>query len=426
MDRKLVTTYLLKEDRRETKSIIERELKIKVTEGKITSIIGPRRAGKTYFLYKLREKFGNFLHINFEHTAFSGIQAREIYDVISLYHEIFGRKPENLFLDEVQKLKDWQTLVRSFLDSEEYTIFISGSSSKLLSREIATQLRGRTLSYLLLPFSFREYLGVRNFRIKKFFTIEEEGKIRKLLREFLSYGSYPEVALKKEKERILKEYYNTILYNDFVERFGIRNVEAAKFLFEFCFQNFSKEFSVRKFINYFSSKCGKTAKHVIYDYVEKLPETLAIFFVEKFSKNIYERKSWPRKIYVCDLGLSKVLGFDEEIGKKMENVVFLELLRKINVNPLINIYFLKSKDHEVDFVLKEGLKVKQLIQVTYASAGEEIERREIKALLKASDELKCQDLLCITWDYEDEEKIKGKKIKFVPLWRWLLHIKTRS
>ena len=195
MDRKLVTTYLLKEDRRETKSIIERELKIKVTEGKITSIIGPRRAGKTYFLYKLREKFGNFLHINFEHTAFSGIQAREIYDVISLYHEIFGRKPENLFLDEVQKLKDWQTLVRSFLDSEEYTIFISGSSSKLLSREIATQLRGRTLSYLLLPFSFREYLGVRNFRIKKFFTIEEEGKIRKLLREFLSYGSYPEVVL---------------------------------------------------------------------------------------------------------------------------------------------------------------------------------------------------------------------------------------
>ena len=164
IDKKLLTTYLLKESKRQTKEIIEREVKIKVIPGKVISIIGPRRAGKTYFLYKLRERFPDFLHINFEHMVFEKIKTTEIPTVISLHAEIFGRKAKTLFLDEIQELKEWEKLVRSLLDSGEYIIFITGSSSKLLSREIATQLRGRTLSYILLPFSFREFLQAKNIQ----------------------------------------------------------------------------------------------------------------------------------------------------------------------------------------------------------------------------------------------------------------------
>ncbi|RLI90342.1 MAG: AAA family ATPase, partial [Candidatus Altiarchaeales archaeon] len=116
-----------------------------------------------------------------------------------------------------------------------------------------------------------------------------------------------------------------------------------------------------------------------------------------------------------------VIGFEKDIGKRMENVVFLELLRKTNKHPLLSFYYFKDyQGREVDFVVKECLKVKQLIQVTYASDRDEIDEREIKSLLKASELLKCKDLLCITWDYEGEEEFKGREIKFVPLWRWLL------
>ncbi len=418
MNKKLITEYLLKEERRDVSKIIERDLKIKLIEGKVVSIIGPRRAGKTYFLYKLREKFKNSLHLNFEDSSLKNLQVNEIYDVLALYQEIFGRKPRTLFFDEIQNLKDWQTLIRSLLDREEFNIFITGSSSKLLSREIATQLRGRSISYVLLPFSFGEFLKIEKIKPTKYLLMEEEAKIKRALRNFMGYGSFPEVILKRDKERILREYYNTILYTDFIERFGLKNMELAKSLFEFFFQNFSKEFSVRKFLNFL-----RAGKNTIYEYVEKLPETFAVFFVEKFSKSIYLRKSWPKKAYVCDLGLSKILGFSEDTGKKMENTVFLELFRLVNINPLTTVYFYKSKEgYEVDFVIKEGARIKHLIQVTYASARDEIDRREIKALLKAGRELKCKNLLVITWDYEDEEKINNKKIKFVPLWKWLLGV----
>jgi len=413
--------YLLKEERRETRKILERELKVDHIRGKVVAIIGPRRAGKTYFLYKLRENFGNFLHVDFENVAFKGMKEGEFFEIISLCHEIFGRGPETLFLDEVQELKNWQSLVRSLI--EEYNVFISGSSSKLLSREIATQLRGRTVSYLLLPFSFREFLKARNFEIKKYYTIEEEGGRKKELRKYLEYGAFPEVVMKKEKERILKEYFNTILYNDYVERFGLENIELAKTIFEFCFQNFAKEMSVRKILNYLSSTGVRAGKNTLYTYIHNLPETLTVFFVEKFSQSVYERVSWPRKVYICDLGLSKILGFTQDLGKSMENVVFLELLRGMNIEPLRSIYFYKTKDgREVDFVIKEKAKIKQLIQVTYASGRDEIEKREVRSLLKAGEELRCKDLLVITWDYEGEEKIGNQKITFVPLWKWLLGI----
>jgi predicted AAA+ superfamily ATPase len=420
---RLVADYLIRESKRDLKDIVEREVKvILVGKNKGISIIGPRRSGKTYFLYKLREKLKlNFMHIEFDNVVFKGIKAEEMFDVISIYKEVFGVKPEVIFLDEIQALEDWPLLVRSLLDSGEYFIFLSGSSSKLLSKEIATQLRGRTISYFVFPFSFREFLTAKKVKIKKFYSLDEEAEIKRKLREYMEYGAYPEVVLNDDievKEKVLREYFETTFYKDYVERFGLKNIGLARTLFEFMFQNFSSEFSVKKFINIANVRASK---NTVYEYAEYLPETLDIFFVEKYSKSVYERKSWPKKIYVCDVGISKILGFDTEIGRKMENVVFLDLFVGKNENPLREINFYKSKKgHEVDFVVREGAKIKQLIQVSYISTEQEINKREIKALLEASKELSCENLIVITWDYECEKKINEKIIKFIPLWKWLL------
>ncbi len=396
----------------------ERELKIQPMEGKAISIIGPRRAGKTYFLMHEFLKHPEFsLYMDLESIEFSGLKAEDILKVIALYEARYKGKVKNVLVDEVQNLHEWQSLVRTLLN-RGYVVFISGSSSKLLSKEIATSLRGRTLSYLLLPFSFREFISVKGMKPKEPYSEHEVQTMKIYLNEYLEYGSFPEVVMSENKEKILKEYFDTIFYKDFVERHSVKSMETARVIFEYLFQNFSKEISIEKIKNYIMHRIGVETKRTIYSYADKIEDTFAVFFVDKYSESVYKRRNWPKKVYVCDVGIPSILSFSQDTGKKMENTVFLELLRKTNSNPFLQYFYFKDyQQREVDFVIKERNRVKELIQVTYASGKDEIERRELRALKKASELLNCKNLKVITWDYEDV----SEGIEFIPLWKWLLN-----
>ncbi|MEM0476613.1 MAG: ATP-binding protein [Candidatus Aenigmatarchaeota archaeon] len=417
MNKELIKDYFLRE--RKFRGI-KRELEVKGVKDKAISILGPRRAGKTwYMLYLLNNFYQDSLYVNFEDLAFRNIKAEEFFEILKIFVEVKGFSPKTLLLDEIQLVKDWESLVRTLID-RDYRIFITGSSSKLLPKEIATQLRGRTISYLLLPFSFREFLIANKFEIKEYYIFEERGKLLRLLDRYLKEGGYPEVVFSDEKEKLLKRYFDEIFLSDFVERHKIKSFELGRFLFEFIFQNFGKEISINKIGKNIKERVSFTNR-TLYDYIDKLQDTLNVFFVDKFSKSVYIRRSWPKKVYIVDTGISVLVRFSQDIGKLMENCVFLELLRKTNIYPLIEIFYFKDyQQNEVDFVIKEGLEIKQLIQVTYASNKDEIEKREIKALIKASELLKCKDLLIITWDYEDEINFENKTIKCIPLWKWLV------
>lgn len=407
-----------KEYEKVPKDIMERELKVPLNSDFVISIIGPRRSGKTYYLFSLLKKL-DAVYLNFEDTRLMQIEAKEIRDLIRMFIEIYGKKPNYVLLDEIQNIKEWEKIVRELHDLKKYRIFITGSSSKLLSKEIATQLRGRNLSFTLLPFSFREFLKFKGIQFNRYATKEEEAEIKNLLIEYLEFGGFPDVVKNEEKLRILKEYSDLILFRDFIERHKINNLDLARMLYISTLQNFSKEISVRSLFNKLRANL-RIAKDTVYEYVTKLEDTMFFFFVKKFTKKVHLRETWPKKIYLCDTGLTKIVRFSPDYGKLMENCVFLELLRKTNENPLIEIFYFKFTNGEIDFVIKEGLRITQLIQVTYASNRDEIEHRELKSLIKASDLLKCKNLLVITWDYETEEKINNKKVKFVPLWKWLI------
>jgi len=421
MQPSLVKDYIVEWAKKETAKGINRELEVPRRKDKVISVIGPRRAGKTYYFYQLLgEEKENSLYLNFEDTRLMDVNFKEIRDLIRVYMEVAGKVPSNLFFDEIQNVKNWEIALRELLDLQRYNMFATGSSSKLLSREIATQLRGRTFSYLLLPFSFREFLKAKNVTTE-FLTMDDAAKIRRLLRDYLEFGGFPEVAFEEtEKERILKEYFEMTLFRDIVERHKLKNISLARFLLSFFLQNFSKEFSINKIVK--SLKSQKFGKNTLYSYVNKIQDSVVLFVLNRFSPKVYQRESWPKKIYLCDTGLTKVVRFSEDIGKLMENCVFLELLRLTNKKPLLEIYYWKNHQQaEVDFVLKEGTKIEQLIQVTYASGKDEIEEREVKSLLKASKEIKCKDLSVITWNYEDAVKINNRIVKFIPLWKWLLY-----
>jgi len=424
MDRSLIVDFF-EEYKNFQPEMIERELKIEISDRFITSIVGPRRVGKTYYLLFLRRFFKNPLYLNFEDSRLFDLTYKELRDVIRIFIENYGT-PDTLLLDEIQNMKGWEIILRELHDLKKYKIIVTGSSSKLLSKEIATQLRGRTLTYLLLPFSFREFLRAKNFnqRVK---TLDKTAELKKLLLEYLEYGGFPDVVFSEKKEKILKEYADLVLFRDFVERHKIENLEVARFLHNFVIQNFSKEISINSIYNKLKSLNVRISKDTVYKYMTKLEDTVFFFFLRRYSKRVHLRESWPKKIYLCDTGLSKVVKFSEDTGKLMENLVFLELLRKTNENPSLEVYYYRTKNNkEVDFLIKENGRVTNLINVSYISSFDELEKREYISLLEGYYEVKEHNpkLAIITWDYEDEKELswfgKKGKIKFIPLWKWLL------
>ena len=419
MDRKEVLDYL-NEYAGLNPKVISRDLEVPIDSDFIISLIGPRRAGKTYYLFQISKELDNPVYLNFEDSRLRDITYKEIRDVIRVYTELHGKEPKSLLLDEVQVIDGWSIAARELNDLKKYKIFITGSSSKMLSAEIATQLRGRTLSYLLLPFSFKEFLRIKDMDAKNA-TKDKEAMIKNALSEYMEFGGFPEVVLGAEKQKILKEYSDLILFKDFIERHEIRNIPLARYIHESILQNFSKEVSSNAIFNKARAAGISVSNNTVYDYLEKLNDTVMFFFLDRYSKKVHERESWPKKVYLADTGLSKAMRFSEDKGKLMENVVALELMRKRNYDPNLEIYYMKNENREVDFVIKSGAPISALIQVT-AELNDENYGREIGPMVSASERLNCNDLSIVTWDQESVEEYKGKKIRVVSLWKWLLGI----
>ena len=388
-------------------------------------IIGPRRSGKTYSMFQAIKKIMDsgtnkscVLYINFEDSRLSSASIEDLNNMLEVFFEIY---PENkqrktwFFLDEIQLIEKWESFVRRLLDHENVQVFVTGSSSKMMSKEIATSLRGRSLTYRIFPFSFKEFLAANKVNIGKYLSSVERIKIINGLREYMEYGGYPEsVIYKQERERILREIIDVTIYRDVVERHNVKNLKVLRIFFVALFN--SEMFSVHKFFNFLKSQGMKLSKNTLYTYFEYLRDSLIVYPLRKFAYSYKDVEGSISKIYFVDNGLLHSQGIKDQ-GRLMENLVFSDLQKKWEEN----LFYYRSPDgKEVDFVLKEGRKIEQLIQVCYDIENYVTKEREIKGLFKASRELKCNNLLVITWDYEAEETIDNQKIFYQPLWKWLL------
>jgi len=412
----------------ELPDLIEREKKIDVDIPirRAISIVGPRRTGKTYFMYQLIYNLirsgvekNRLLYVNLEREPLVVCEPGDLSRLLDIFYEIY---PENLkkkcyiFLDEIQNVDNWERFVRTAMDSRNLQMFISGSSSKLLSREVSTSMRGRTLCEEIYPFSFREFLLARGFKLEKYLSSSDRIKLLSLLSKYL-LGSYPEVVIyEKEREKILSEILDVTIYRDIVERYSVKNLKALRLTFTGVAN--SPYFSVHRFSNYLNSLGIRVSKNTIYAYLEYLSDSMILYQLRKFSKSYKKIYQTVPKLYFVDNGFLLVEGI-EDIGRFMEGVVFVEFIRK-GLKTNRDLFYYRSNGYEVDFLIKNGKGVKQLVQVTYASDKDEIEKREIKSLIRAGDGLNCRNLLVVTWDYEDEIKVDNRIIKCVPLWKWLL------
>jgi len=393
----------------------------------IKIITGARRSGKSYIMRQLAKhlmKEGvdkkNILIVNFEDPGFIDLNTKLLQQIFDVYREF--QSPQGkmyVFLDEIQEVPQWEKWVRTMQELGKANIIVSGSNARVLSKELATVLTGRHLDTTVMPLSFKEFLKFKNSEIKnKLKLINKDIEVKKLLREFLEFGSFPMVALEQEKEKLLLAYFDDVINKDLIKRYKIRKTEKIKGLIKFYLSNISSPITFTS-----SGKFLKMSAETTERFSGYLETSYLVFFLKRFSYKLREQERSPRKIYGVDTGLANTIGFrfSANLGRLAENVVFLELKRRAYANPNIEIYYWKSLTHEeVDFVVKENTEVEELIQVCWDIQEANTKKRETKALRKAMEEFKLDRGLVITEDYEGEENFDGKKIRYVPLRKWLL------
>lgn len=393
----------------------------------IIVISGARRSGKSFIMRQLVKSLirentekNNTLIVNFEDPRFTELSTKTLQIIYEAYLEFLNPKEKPyIFLDEVQEVENWEKWVRTLHELDKARIIISGSNAKLLSRELSTLLTGRHLDLVVFPLSFREFLTFKGIDIADTLEIvNKEIQLKRLLRECLEFGSFPEVILAEEKKQILLNYFEDILNKDIIRRFKIRKTEELTHLAKFYLSNISSLIT-------FSSL--EKSLMISADTIEKfsgyLEDAYILFFLKRFSFKVKEQEKSPRKVYAVDTGLANVIGFrfTQNMGRLAENLVFLELRRRKMLEPNLELYYWKDIHHrEVDFLIKENLKVRQLIQVSWEVTKYETKNREIRSLLKAMEEFELKKGLVITEDFKAEEDFNGKKIEYTPLWKWFL------
>ncbi len=377
-----------------------RQLQVPLDLGKIVTIVGPRRAGKTWYFFQMiasLEERGvqkkQFIYLNFEDER---LELESDYDqILGAYLELY---PEQelaeiyLFFDEIQELNGWEKYVRRLYDTVSKKIFLTGSNAKMLSQEIATSLRGRSLSFEIMPLSFYEFLTFKDIDPKDRYSTRNRARIENSFAEYLVWGGYPELVEIEThfKPDVLQEYFNVMLYRDLLDRYEIRDAFVLKYLIKRLIASFTKEFSVNKFYNDLKSRGVKISKNSIYRLIEQIFSVYMVTAVEKYDPSLVKREMSNRKIYLYDNGFASAtrFSFSEDRGQLLENLVFTKLRKDAE-----DIHFLKN-GYECDFVISTGVEQPIPVQVVETLHQENL-NRELKGLEKARQRLKSEEGLLI-------------------------------
>jgi predicted AAA+ superfamily ATPase len=326
-----------------------------------------------------------------------------------------------LFIDEVQAFPEWSRWLRTLFDQRRYEIFVTGSTSDLSLNKMPSELRGRAINTLVMPFSFAECLRLRGIEPDTYLKPAETGSVLNALSEFLDFGGYPEIVKCEDpvlKRILLSELYATVIQRDLVEKCGIRKTSIFKAFVNSLFGSACRNLSIPTLVNWFESQGTRISNVAALNYLNYAQSAFLFFLVYPYSRKIRERNTKP-KLYVSDSG---ILGlFDPDMAKKLENAVLVELIRRGE-----NIHYYRTESADIDFAITRENKVCDLIQVCYSINDPETYERETESLVNASEKLDCKNLTIITINEEKNIKLEGKEIKVTSAWRWLLQIRNES
>ena len=384
---------------------------------------GVRRSGKSTIMHQIINKLltktskNNICYVNLDDQRF-GNDLEKIFDT---YLELSSPdKKIYFFIDEIQNIEFWEKWIKSKYDKNRNIKFIiSGSTTTLLSKEYGYLLSGRYFRIAVMPFAFDEILNFKKIDFEgKMPPIQNKIKLKRTLAEFIEFGGFPEVVLEKNKKiktERLKTYFESILLKDVILKNKIRQSNKIEDLAYYSLSNISSLFTYKKLSDALNISTVTAEEYFLFIRDSFLIDSLAFF-----SYKVKEQLQYPRKIYSIDTGLRNAVCFKfrENLGQLYENMVFIELKRRKK-----KIYYWKNKRAlECDFVVKEGLKITEAIQVCYDIEDPDTKKRELNGLMTAMKEFDLNSGLIITEDFEDRQAIDGKSIRFIPLWKWLIDV----
>jgi len=422
--REVFKKLIINSQERDYTDLIKRDYTIPTDTNKIVSLIGVRRSGKTYMLYSLIEALRqttsreNIIYINFEDDRLFPIKLQNMDDLIEAYYALYPDKREEkvyFFLDEVQNIEGWERFVRRIYDTLDIQLFVTGSSSKLLSSEIATSLRGRTIVYEIFPFSFKEYLTYKQIEIN-LYSSSSLSYIQNAFNTYLKDGGFSETfgQSKDVKKRILKDYLDLIVYKDIIERHAIKNHALLRHLIKYLFVNMGTLISVTKLYNEYKSRGYRLSKDTLYEYISYLQDAYTLFTTPIHRNSVKEEQRHPKKLYAIDNGFKKLfdISLSHDYSKLYENMAFLHLRRQTS-----EIYYFKGTQ-EVD--LYANIKGGLLVNISYDIESEATLNREIKALKEGMKYFNLQKSYLVTKQRDENIEVDGNIIVIIPMWKWLL------
>ena len=395
-----------------------------------TVVVGMRRTGKTYFTYQRMRvlvtsgvPLERIVHVNFDDDRLKGLRLEDLRLIGDVHAELYPEAAKEkcwYFLDELQEVEGWEIYARRLLDSHLVQLCLTGSSSKLLSGEIATQMRGRSLDVEVFPLSFSEFLQFNGI-VKKGpvapYSSRTAGLLRHAMGRYLEEGGFPDVqgADFRVRVKMLQGYVDAVLYRDVIERHEVPSVQALRYTLDYIKHNFAHKISARAISGVLKAVGVSDNREYIANYLDWLEQAYLIYRVPVRTDSLSVRRMNPDKFYLVDTGLARAVTprSDMSNGWMLENLVYLALRRQENK---IEYYNTKAGD-EVDFLVTDRLTHRRrLIQVAWELSEEKTSDREFAALRNARREIRVEDCTVVTWDSEGS----SDGIRIVPVWKWIL------
>ena len=404
-----------------------RNTQLPLEGNRIVTVTGIRRCGKSSLLgltinRLLAQGIAKecILYVGFDDERFLTMSPENFDELLQAYREMYPDIPLRnvyMFFDEIQLIAGWELFVLRVYKNYCKHIFVTGSTAKMLSEEMASALRGWPDEYRQHPLSFDEYLTFKGINANRF-TEEGRAKLAVAFRDYCNEGGFPEVVLQKgkmEKVKILQSYFNTMLFRDMIEHYNIGAASSVvRYFLKRVMNNLTKPTSVNNVYNDLKSQGLKVSKDSLYLWLDYACNIFLFHKVEKYDRSMVKQRSSPAKYYVEDIALRNavLLPESEDAGKALENIVYLNLERNLSDNGRI-FYFIESK--ECDFVVQEGDSVVELIQVCWTLNDDNI-NREMDGLLEAHSVTGCETCRIITFSQQQTIERNGITIEIVPVW----------
>jgi len=432
IEKDLLKTIITDNQSRIIPEIWERTVKIPANSGKIITLAGVRRSGKTYHLFNLINqlkargiKREQILYINFEDERLH-LSSKEMDMILQAYRELYPRLDLSncyFFFDEIQETDGWEKFIARVYAGINRHIFITGSNSKLLSKEIATALRGRTITFEIYPLSFLEFVNILSPGLN-LYSSANKAIIVNLFERFMRHGGFPELIKQEEalKEKVLQEYFNVMVLRDLIERYHISQVATLKYFCKRVVGASAGEFSVHKMYNELKSQGYHVSKDTLYSYQTYVETVYLNRFVSKYSHSVVKTEGSQKKTYIIDQGLGAALDykFSQDKGRLLETTVALELLKQGRQ------IFYHQNGSECDFVTIERGKIAEALQVITDFSGSEAKEREIKGLVRACQKYNLQKGTILSLDHKEHCEVDKIHITILPAWQYFFQLQNKT